>query len=825
MIRYALRALRSHALRTPVASALTVIGVALGAGSVVAVHTLVDGAVAAFEGGVREMAPGLDLAIQADAGDFDERILLSVRRTPGVGWARPRLEGGARVAVGKRPFVRLLGLDLLDPTLPAGLFARREGSFHTDGAFLSPALARRLGLEPGGSLELIHGARRLSVPVGGIVEDLAPDVLLFDVAEFQERFRRIGRLDRIDVTLRPGADPQDVRRALARRLPAGVEARAPAEFVERARGLLDAFRFNLFALGFVSVVVGAFLVHAAGRAAVERRLRELGILRALGASRRQAVLAIGLDTFLLAALGALLGVGVGRGLALLALGDVRATLAELYAFQAPAGVAGPSGTATALAVGLAAALVGIVGPADRAARARPRALLRGELGGGGAIRPLLAALAVGAPIWTAALSGLLGVPDRWRGFADGFAWLAAAAAGAPLLLAAVGGRVRPRGLGLSAALRELGRLPPAVGQAAGALAAAAAVSFAVSAMVSAFRDTVDEWARGTMRADLYVTAPSWPRALADAGLEPEVLEAASGDPEVTAVERLRKRAVWTAGRRAFVIGVETVGGPERAARFPLVEGEPRALERFLAGEAALVSEPLARKLGLSVGGSIEPAPGVRLPVAGVFRDYTSELGVVALALERYEAIFGPGPPQSLGLHLAPGADPDAVRARLLERLSGFSLVVLRRDELLERVRRVFDRTFAVTRSLRAASLAVAACAVALALFVLVRERRREVALLFALGAGRAQVFTQFLLRATGLALVGLAAGGVGGAALFVLLTRVLNPAWFGWTIDGAASPRVLALEAGLIVAAAWLAAVVPALRAVRVPARELVRED
>jgi putative ABC transport system permease protein len=174
---------------------------------------------------------------------------------------------------------------------------------------------------------------------------------------------------------------------------------------------------------------------------------------------------------------------------------------------------------------------------------------------------------------------------------------------------------------------------------------------------------------------------------------------------------------------------------------------------------------------------------------------------------------------------APGSDAEATVDVIKARCAGVPLLVRSNRALRQEVFRVFDQTFAVTRLLQAMGLLIAVCGVTVTLLVLARERVPELALYRALGATRGAIFRVFLGQGLGIAAVGLALGTLGGIALALVLVYVVNRASFGWTIALSWPVGDLVRQAGAILLAAALASLYPALRASRVPATELRRED
>lgn len=138
---------------------------------------------------------------------------------------------------------------------------------------------------------------------------------------------------------------------------------------------------------------------------------------------------------------------------------------------------------------------------------------------------------------------------------------------------------------------------------------------------------------------------------------------------------------------------------------------------------------------------------------------------------------------------------------------------------------MFDQTFAVTGVIKVIAVLVAIVGVFLALTALVIERAREIAVLRAIGASRGQVSRMLLSEAALLGTVASALGIASGMCLAMVLTWVVNKAFFGWTIELQWPWPMIATTPLWIVAAAMLAALPPAAQAARVEIAETLREE
>lgn len=818
---------------------LTLAGVALGVAAVLSIQLLNRAALGAFAGSVRAISGEADLTVLGVGDRLPEALLPEVLAVPGVRAAVPvyrvevALDGRADAGL------EIVGVDLLAAaagpwTPPSGALA---GALSTPGwVAVTPALAREMGWRVGDAVGVSSGSRRVTLRIGTLLDlqRAAPlasrRLAVMDLAQAQGLLGARGRIHQIDVMAAAGTAPAALAARLEARLGPRARVASPEARTVEAEGLLAAFRLNLTALSLVSVAVGGFVVYAAVKAALVRRREELGLLRAIGATRAQVLGLVLGEVAVLGLAGTALGIPLGWLAARLQVDAVSGTLRNVYLLEGIERFAlGPGLLALAAGTGLAGALAGALGPALDAARRDPRALLgsislqaREERRAGPLA--LAAAGAIAAAGVVAALSG-----DRWRpgGFVAALGLLVAVPLLAPLALRATAGAPRPRRLGLRWGARSLGTRLGATATAAGALAVAVAMLAGVTIMVASFRETVDRWLGATLRADVYVTTPSWRRAREEATLAPGVVERLAAIPGVRAVDRLRQGHLAVAGRRVAVTGIDA-GLAEASGRVALAAGGPpaEALARLRAGEV-LVSEPLARKARLAVGDTVAlpgPAGTARARVAGVYFDYGTESGALLADLSLFARLFGDGPVQNAALYLAPGVDPEDAVARVRRGLPDAALLVRSNRTLRGEVFAIFDQTFAVTRLLQAMGLLIAVVGVALSLLVTARERAAETALVRALGATRGGVFRVFVGRGLGVGALGLALGLAGGLGLAVVLVQVVNPAWFGWSLGLHLPLGALAGQSALILLAALAASVYPALRASGTPAEELKRD-
>src|SRR4029077_12412874 len=177
--------------------------------------------------------------------------------------------------------------------------------------------------------------------------------IIMDIAAAQRAVSRTARVDRILVNI-PGRENIDARtKQISAVLPPGIEIRAAGTGTEENRKMLAAFRWNLKLLSYIALVVGAFLIYNTISVSVVRRRAEIGIVRALGASRGTVLAAFIGEAASLGLIGSLIGLPLGRVMASGAVKLMSATVEALYVSSRPGAIAlGADSIALALIVGV-----------------------------------------------------------------------------------------------------------------------------------------------------------------------------------------------------------------------------------------------------------------------------------------------------------------------------------------------------------------------------------------------------------------------------------------------------------------------------------------
>lgn len=872
-----------HARRHPLLAALNVLSVALGVAVYLAIGIANHSASESFAGSVDLVAGKANLEVRAPGGGFDELLLPKLAAAPGVRAATPVVEGYVTLPDFPGEYLQILGVDLFTQapfaTFTIGEAREAAGSSVNldpepwlagpDALALSDEFARAHGLKLGDKLRVQVNGRETSLTVRFLLRLDATvagrgnsRVGALDIGWAQEFLGKRGQLSGIQLLMDQPAEAERVAVELRKLVPADVNVAAPGQRSGQIQKMLGSFELNLGALSLISLLVGMFLIYNTIAASVVRRRVEVGILRAVGATRLEVQALFLGEAALFGIGGVLLGLVGGVLLARFLLGrEIARVVSTLYALVSIDHYhLTPWLVGSAVFFGLGSVLVAAWLPAHEGARVDPVAAL--SLGGG-AVREgsrlnrgrwLLAGLgSVGLALACSALALTTG--PAWLGFGAAFFVLLGFAFTAPMVTTAgaalfeklwgnhkdteaqspEGQRdflpswlrdfvvIIPR-LAAQNLTRSLHRTAVIVA----ALMAAVAMTVGVSVMIHAFRETVNTWINRALQADLFLT-PSANETIAGgspAFFPAEVLAQLRTFPGVSGVETVREFGVNVRGER---ISMGVVSGESRG-KLAFVGGDAeRKLRAFYEPDRLLCSEPFARRFGVREGDKLPlPTPEgvIEFTVAGVYYDYSRDSGVLAIARENFLRRWHDDRVMSVALYLH---DPkqiegiaDALRTRFNQK--GEFLIFSNRA-IRERVFEIFEQTFRVTGVLRGIAVVVAVIGIFLTLTTLVAEREREIGVLRAVGASRGQIQGTVLTESALIGVLSSALGLVAGLALAVVLVFVINKAFFGWSIQFAIPWGTVLATPLWIIPAAVLAGWGPAVRAGRVPIAAAVRAE
>ncbi len=803
----------------PLRPLVTVLGIALGIGVVVAIQLANASSLHGFETAIETVSGKTSLEIIGPGRGFDENRLLKLGWLREYGEVSPVIEGEAIFSsyFGVLESLRVLGIDILRDRpfrdyqlLEFGNGQRQPTQSEFLNLLIDPAsllitekFASRHQLAIGSSMELVLGDRVKSFTIRGLLKDEGParvldgNFALLDIAAAQLAFDRLGKVDRLEIRLRPGMSLDICETAIARNLPEGLMVQRPMRRGRQVEKILEAFHFNLTALSYIALLVGLFLIYNTVSISVIARRQEIGILRSLGVARKRVLMLFLSEAALLALIGCSLGLLVGRWLASVAVQVTSTTVNTLYIAAAAKPVPlSVEQVVLSFAVGLPLSLLAAALPALEASRVPPTAAIRGaerlEVGYRFTVRYLIfPAVLFLLSAWFSTFKPISGLPIF------GYAAAVAIVFGAAFLVPAVlYGLSRVGDRPLTWLFKVEGKLANAnlmgaisrISISVAALAVSLSMMVALAVMIGSFRETVKYWVEQTLKADLYVAPATRSNVASDATISPQVERIVAVHPAVAAVDRFRNLNI------PYGEGLVTLGAGEFSVLLDhgnLLFKAPRdghaAMRTALGTDAVVVSESFALKYGMAQGDRIVvPTPGGSnsFRIAAVYYDYSSDRGVIVMDRSTFVRHFGEQQPTSLTVYLHQNQDAEQVRTALLKALGRHHRVRIHTNASLRtEVLRIFDSTFTITYALEIIAIFVALLGIGSTLLTLILERRRDLAVLRLVGADRGQTQKMVVIEALLLGGVSQSIGISVGLLLSLVLIYVINVQSFGWTIQ------------------------------------------
>src|SRR5512139_2829130 len=813
---------------------LTVTAVTVGVAFVSGTFVLSDTMSKAFDELYAGLTKGTDVAVQAEPAyndittqgqlrPLDDSVVDLVRDVPGVEVAEGSLTGfalildkdGQPIQPGGAP---TLGASTSADERLAGDFSYREGRapHGADEVALDAASAKKAGYQVGDSVDIVLEDAPKSFTVVGIVgfgetDSLAGATMAaWDTATAQRLLGKEGRVDQVA----DGVSPEQLRDDIAQVLPEGMEAMTGRELAdensEAIREGLGMFTNILLVFAAVSLLVGSFVIWNTFNVLVAQRRREVALLRAVGATRRQVLGGIVVEAFVIGLVSAAVGLVAGIGLAV----GIRELLAAI-GIEVPTTSAAvePRTVVAALLVGVVVTVVAAVVPAWGATRVAPVEALREATPVSGSIGRLRRT--VGLLLLAGGLAGLVACSvvanqPALTGVCTLLAFAGLVASG-PLLargMARLADRGR-RGGGWRMAARNIARAPRRSAATALALTIGLTVVCAVAVTAASTKVSVADVVEAGNRADLILKP-----AGQGSGMSPAVADLLRKEEDVDAVVAMRYSGARVQDSSSFVVGMQTED-LTKVADLGIASG---SMKDFGKG-SMLLGVRQAEALGLEAGDDITvtfPETGeVTLEVAGTFERDALVGSAYVVSLDDFAENVTSRLDMAVMLTATDGVSAADVKETVTSALADYPNVnVSDPSELTEDAQAQVDQMLGLVTALLLLAVVVAILGIVNTLVLSVVERTRELGLMRAVGATRKQVRRVVRRESVLMSLLGALTGIALGTAAGVALSRSLVD-------QGITSLKV---PAGTLVVYLVVAAVVGVLAAIG-PARRASRVD
>ncbi len=822
---------------------MTALSIVLGVGFVAGTFVLTDTMNKAFSDLFADASSGSDVIVRTEAafapsqagpggGGGDERnpvpdsVLRTVEATPGVKEAVGSVVGYAQMidpatgdAIGGLG-PPTLGVNWSDTSTVLTLRDGVEPSGPDDVA-VDAATARKYLLSVGDTIRILFEGPPREFTISGIAgfgdaDNLAGATLAaFDTATAQEVLGKEGQFDQIDVEGDGSVSVPELQSRIQSSLPKGVEAVKASDVAdEQAKELQDAlgfFRTVLLVFAFISLFVGAFIIFNTFSIIVAQRTREMALLRAIGASRRQVMVSVVVEAFITglvaSGLGFLAGIGIAVGLKglLAAFGiDLPSTTLQLQ----------PRTVVVAFVVGTGVTLVSSIFPARRAARVAPIQAMResADSPSGSLRRRLIVGLIITGAAVAALLYGLFGNQSN----AGALIGLGAAATfvgiaillplGSRTLAGAIGAPVRRTGIQGKLGRENAMRNPRRTASTASALMIGVGLVAMVTVLASSLKASIDVAIEKALKADLVLTTS------AATPFSPDAAARVRDVDGVSAVSEFRQGGFRVDGSTSFITGID----PATIDQVATLELSPEATTGLDDGKIVVFDDVMKDegwKIGDTVPAEFATVGKAPLEIGGTFAENSLVGGNYVISLDTYEQYFQQQLDAFVMVKLEPGADVGAVTAAIGATTKEFGNIEVQDQTAFRDQQAGFiNQVLGLITALLLMSIGIAVVGIVNTLGLSILERTHELGLLRAVGMSRRQMKRMIRWESVIIAVMGALLGVVIGV-------------FFGWSLQQALANQgvtELVIPFGQLTVYVIIAALVGVVAALR-PARRAAK--
>jgi len=788
-ITLATRYLWGRKLRT----LLTVIAIALAVMLVFGLNGVVPALIASFRANLLAATGQVDVQISSTINDtFGSEVLARVRTAPGVAAVSGSLQ---------RPVI--LGPDAPASTVivlgadPASLLDVRDIRI-AEGRFLAPGdgnvivlpstFAERGNLHVGGAFELpgaVGSTRFRIVGIAAVPGAPGAESVYVPLGAAQQLFIQGGRINVIDAKALPGADPKLVADTIKRRLGAGYKIGGLGTS-ESLFASLQVSENAISLIGLFAMAMGAFIILNTFRTVVSERRRDIGLLRAMGATRRTILGMFLAEATIEGAMGTAVGLVAGYGLAWVSIAGMNYIARQFLQLTVTAPLFTPSSWALAFLIGFGMTILGGLWPALQASRLTPIEALRPQppevvtanigwsaLAGAVVVGiSLLALLSRNVQLAsTGVLLFLVGIiliaPVLVRPAARLLSWVA-------VLFFPTEGFV---------AARNAERQPSRAAVTVSVLMISLAVIVGVVGLITSTEAAFFTWLDSSLGADYLLVPRSIVLTGGNAGAGPGLLNAIRATPGVESATSLRVAQATADDNAIQVVGIDPKLYPKLSG-LSFTQGDPtQAYDALAAGRAIILNGVYVAQHPTQLGDyvALQTAEGTkRYKVVGIAEDYlNAKLVTSYISQDKLRTDFNETADLLLLADRTPSADPVRVQRSLRKVVSNYpSFTLFDFVDWRQSQADIFVQAFVVYYALAAAIALPGLLALVNTLAMAVLERTREIGMMRAVGTTRGQVMTMVLAESLMLSMIGTVLGLVAGIWMSYSLVGAMSSTGF-----------------------------------------------
>lgn len=702
----------------------------------------------------------------------------------------------------------------------------------TTAAVITQTLADAFSVKVGGSFDLPSTAGLAELIVVGILPaniGSENEIVWVNLPQAQKMTSQTGKINTIKVNIEAFADQArrtaiqaDLEAAMGKNYKVGTLVSDVQMFAA-----MEMARIALSLFGALALFMGGFIIFNTFRTVVMERRRDIGLLRALGATRRTIVGAILVEGFVQGLLGAVLGLILGYLMAVGVLKLAQGPISSFINVKLGLPVVEPGLVLVSILLGVGMTVLAGLIPAWNASKVTPLE----------ALRPTVAEVEfsrqTGRGFWVGVIIIIMTILAILSGevaliLPGGIFFLVGLVLVAPALIrpfASLFGRVLALAtlrLGIGGlAQSNLTRQPSRVAVTASTSLLSLAVIVAAGGIVTSMKGTILDMVQDSLGSDYVFVPPSVGVWGSNVGASPQLAEDLWAVPGVDAVSTLRYSASQANGQMVSVLGINP-DAFQQVSGLVFMQGSRSAYPVLTTERALIANSVFMVGTGLSVGDTVELATSsgmVPYRIAAVATDLlNAKISTVYISQANQQMDFGSAEDVFIQVNLKKDAHREATGAQIKALSANYpQFKVISGTDYYSSIAAQFQVAFSAMYILFAILAFPSLIAMLNTLMISLIERTREIGMIRAVGGTRRQIRNMVVAEALLLAAIGAAFGIVGGIYLgyvIVIAMKAIFPMGYTFPMSGIAAAVIIGLIFGVV------AAIIPARQAARL---EIIR--
>lgn len=718
-------------------------------------------------------------------------------------------------------------------------------------AFLcSKRTAENLKIVSGDTIEFNNTRGNYPLKLYGILDSGSQEesssldnILFVDISTAQELLNLKSYISRIDLILPNNFDTEAFKDKLTKLDESLILIKA-SDRNESKELMTKSFNTNLSALSLLAMLVGVFLIYNTMTFSVLQRRKIIGIFRAIGSSKNEIFSSIIFESSLLAIIGTILGIGLGIALAKVILDLITRTINDLYfVIQVNQINIDTIDLLKPALIGIFTSIFSAFLPALEASNTPVSNALK-EIDIEEKSKKYIPQLNLIALILIVLAFIIFfifthNIPLCFLGL---FLLVFGCALFIPCLVYNsdfILNFIFKDSLGISAIIsaRSLQKNLSRNAIAIAALSVSLSLFLSLDIAISSFRNTVEDWLNYSLFADVYISSPKLVSNKNNVSLDNKVISFVKkiNSENISEISEYHLKDIRSPDSTVRLASINSLEVVKDSFKFKAPQDEESTKKLWVLFDnkgGLIVSAPYAYKHNVKVGEELKlfTDKGLKsFKILGIFNDYSSDQGLLIMHQDYYRSLWNDDSVSSLGVFIKDKANDsnfiDNFKEKAIQNnIPADSFEIRSNKQLLDESLIIFDRTFRITSVLKFIAIIVAAFGIFNALLALLIERKKEFALLKALGLSDKDIFKTNSIQAISMGILSwLYSIPIGILSAWVMID-VINHRSFGWDIHFSLDLKNFMIALAVSLGCAFLASIYPSLKLKDIPASILLKD-